>query len=348
MIGTLTYQSRASFAPTSEELDALVASARKRNNDAGVTGMLLYDGGRFLQTLEGPPDGLRQIWSSIQRDERHAEIEVLTERMAPARLFSEWDLLLYRKLEHAPKTIRERLAGRHALSQHISSAVRFALEADEQRLSELFRRLVTKRWDGEDIARHLIEPAARGLGDAWLADDCSEFDLTLGLGMLQKAAHITCESWPPSTMRSEHSILLASAPGEPHMLGPSLLADQFSDAGWAVNLLFPRSDEVLAEYIGEQQPDVVDLSLSDALTRHGAVSSLRASVEASRKAVPDQPLIVSVGGRLFAEATATAEHVGADHARKTTAGARAKLARLTETRRMRGPPCHGVIGQNRF
>ena len=57
--------------------------------------MLLYENGRFLQTLEGPPAGLQQVWSSICRDRRHREIEVLTEHLVSNRLFAGWDLLLY-------------------------------------------------------------------------------------------------------------------------------------------------------------------------------------------------------------------------------------------------------------
>ena len=54
-VGCLTYQSRAIARPAPGELEQLVAGARKRNRSLGVTGMLLYDNGRFLQTLEGPP-----------------------------------------------------------------------------------------------------------------------------------------------------------------------------------------------------------------------------------------------------------------------------------------------------
>jgi hypothetical protein len=43
-------------------------------------------------------------------------------------------------------------------------------------------------------------------------------------------------------------------------------------------------------------------------------------------------MVVSVGGRLFAEAAATAQSVGADHARKTAAGTSVRLAALIEQR----------------
>lgn len=329
LIGCLTYQSRASTIPSETELNELVAKARSRNHSVGVTGMLLYEDGHFLQTLEGPPEGLGVIWDSIQHDERHTDIEILTEHYVGSRLFSDWDLLLYSKREQAPKSLWEKLRRKHPLAQHVPTVVKCAFEAHEQKLNDLLARLAEAGWNGEGVVRHLIEPAARAMGDAWMADECSEFDLTLGLGILQLASHAVRFSRDTDVLRQRsYAILLASAPGEPHMLGQSLLADQFTDAGWDVEMAFPTSNEALANQLSEQQPDAVDIGLSDSLARHGQIAQLRETVKQSRIAMPDQPLVVSVGGRLFAEATTTAEHVGADHSRLSIAGTRLRLAEL--------------------
>lgn len=58
-IACLTYKSRAAYSPSPADLEDLVHKARLRNRSLGVTGMLLYENGKFLQTLEGPPEGLR-------------------------------------------------------------------------------------------------------------------------------------------------------------------------------------------------------------------------------------------------------------------------------------------------
>ena len=329
LFGCLTYQSHASAAPSDTELNELVARARLRNQSVGVTGMLLYEDGRFLQTLEGPPEGLSAVWSSIRQDERHQNIELLSEHYAETRLFSDWDLLLYRKREQAPPSLWERLRRRHPLNQYIQRVVRDAFEANEAGLGELFARLASSGWHGDEVVRQLIEPAARAMGDAWLADDCTEFDLTLGLGILQMAGHAVRYSDDVEQLRSKkYSILLAAAPGETHIMGTSLLADQFSDAGWNVEMAFPTSDEALANQLDAQKPDAVDIGLSDAITRQGRIGRLRDTVKHSRMVMPDQALVVSVGGRLFAEASATAEHVGADHSRQSLAGTRLRIAEL--------------------
>jgi methanogenic corrinoid protein MtbC1 len=333
-IGCLTYQSRAVSRPSQSELEQLVKQARGRNRSLGVTGMLLYQNGRFLQTLEGPPAGLAMVWASIRRDERHRDIEVLTEHMVSNRLFSDWDLLLYSREQDPHRATRASDLAPHALAHYVPGLAQMALEGEDIRINAQLASVAEQGWSADDIISHLIEPVARAMGDAWLADQCSEFDLTVGLSMLQLAGHaVRSHACTTSLRRSRYSILLATAPGEPHMLGTALLADQFIDAGWQVEMAFPQSREALANQIAAQGHDAVDIALSDALPRQRALARLRDTVEQCRKAssghlVPGHFLVVSVGGRLFAEASASAATVGADHARRSIGGTSLRLAQL--------------------
>lgn len=334
-IGSVTYRSEATAAPSPGDLELLVANAKARNRSLGITGMLLYDGGHFLQTLEGPPDALDQVWASVQRDPRHCSIEVLSHHIVPARLFSGWDMHLYNRGAAQP-----RLASNSALAltDHVPMATRLVLNADDSQLNALIGDLVDEGWASEALVAHLLEPTARALGDAWLADDCTELDLTLGLSMLQLAGHAVHASPSPETLRKRrYSILLATAPGEPHMLGTTLLGDIFTDAGWIVDMVFPESKEALARQVQLQRPDAVDIALSDALPRDHALAMLRQTIDQSRHASAGDMMVVSVGGRLFAEAAATALSVGADHARTSAAGTSVRLAHLIERRRRKGP-----------
>jgi blue light- and temperature-responsive anti-repressor len=335
-ISCLTYKSVATSSPSEADLHGLVGRARARNRSLSVTGMLLYEDGCFLQTLEGTPNELDVVWSSIKRDTRHAHIEVLSEHIAPARLFSDWDLLLCSRLaqsaegELAARSVPEAVAG------HIASLVRLALDADDTGLNAFIASLAEQGWTSSALVTLLIEPTARALGDAWLADECSEIDLTIGLSMLQLAGHAVRYSTTADTIRkSRFSILLATAPGEQHMMGTSLLADQFTHAGWQVDMAFPESDEALANQLRAQHPDAVDIGLSDSLLRRHALERLRGTIEHSRLVAPDHLTVMSVGGRLFAEAVATAASVGADHARMTAAGASIRMAELVRQSRKR-------------
>jgi hypothetical protein len=95
-IGVLAYKSRSLIEPTEADLDALLSSAQRRNRAEGVTGILVYDQGRFFQWLEGPPEALSRLWHSIIRDRRHADIEVLRETASTKRFFKAWHMGLAR------------------------------------------------------------------------------------------------------------------------------------------------------------------------------------------------------------------------------------------------------------
>jgi methanogenic corrinoid protein MtbC1 len=221
-----------------------------------------------------------------------------------------------------------------AVAEYVARLVELALNADDLAMGKLMAGFAEQGWTSDAILTLLIEPAARALGDAWLDDQCNELDLTIGLSMLQLAGHTVRYSPSAQSIRnSRYRVLLATAPGEKHMLGTTLLADQFLAAGWQVDMAFPESDEALTNQMNTQHPDAVDIGLSDAMPRQHAIDQLRSTIEHSRLIVSEHPTVVSVGGRLFAEAAATALSVGADHARKGLAGTSVRLAELVRQSR---------------
>ena len=96
MLATLTYQSRATQPFSEEELHLLLQTAQARNKPSDVTGLLIYDKGRFFQCLEGPAHAVEALWSAIQRDPRHADVQLLGNAPTTNRFFSKWDMRLAR------------------------------------------------------------------------------------------------------------------------------------------------------------------------------------------------------------------------------------------------------------
>jgi blue light- and temperature-responsive anti-repressor len=334
-IACLTYKSVATASPGAGDLQMLVNRARARNRSLGITGMLAFENDCFLQTLEGPPAQVDLLWSSIKQDTRHSNIDILSEHVVTSRLFSNWDLLIDERFLDSSEAISP---APPAVAAHISQLVDLALNGDDIRLNGLIAGFADQGWTGDALVSLLIEPAARALGDAWMDDACSAIELTIALSMLQLAGHAVRYA-PASEMirTSRYSILLATAPRESHMLGTSLLADQFTDAGWQVEMAFPESEQALLNQLDAQQPDAMDIALSDALPRQHALVNLRSAIEHSRMAAMGRPTILSVGGRLFAEASATASSVGADYARKGIAGSIIPIAELVQQNRQRKP-----------
>jgi len=69
------------------KLDQIVDDAARFNRNGGVTGVLLFDGDRFLQYMEGPEDGLSVAYSRVLGATSHREImELQIGRVGQRRL----------------------------------------------------------------------------------------------------------------------------------------------------------------------------------------------------------------------------------------------------------------------
>lgn len=78
------------FAPA--ELVALLEKSRRNNAALGITGMLLYKDGNFMQILEGEEQPVRALSAKIGRDPRHSGVVTLLQGQAPEREFSDWSM----------------------------------------------------------------------------------------------------------------------------------------------------------------------------------------------------------------------------------------------------------------
>jgi len=88
----LVYVSRCSVPMSDEALHAIQMDAAQRNREAGVTGVLLYGHGSFLQLLEGTKAKLKQIFGRIALDERHQHCSVLYFKPTHERSAGSWSM----------------------------------------------------------------------------------------------------------------------------------------------------------------------------------------------------------------------------------------------------------------
>ena len=87
MLVRLLYVSRATES-TTESLEAILQRARCHNAEHGITGILCYSNNIFMQLLEGSRDEVNCLYSEIQRDSHHTNVQLLhydeiTEREYP-------------------------------------------------------------------------------------------------------------------------------------------------------------------------------------------------------------------------------------------------------------------------
>ncbi len=89
----LIYVSIAVQPFTAEELVSCLKLWRANNEQAALTGMLLYKEGNFLQVLEGEESAVRALFEDrISRDPRHHKVTILLEGDAAEREFSDWSM----------------------------------------------------------------------------------------------------------------------------------------------------------------------------------------------------------------------------------------------------------------
>lgn len=177
----------------------------------------------------------------------------------------------------------------------------------------------------DDVMLHLLAPAARRLGDLWLADRLSFLEVTRGSGVLQALVRQFGPDYESKGPRRQHgrAILLAPVPGEQHVLGLCMLSSFFRRAGWHV-VFEPRASAAdLLVRLGSEPFDIVGLSASgtrsvDALAEFAAQIRARAL----------GPRIIA-GGELLLERHAGGAALNVDGVARDAPGAVRLADRLT-------------------
>ena len=94
MLYELVYNSVAIPADLAEaELEKVLASARARNLEMGITGLLLFHNGEFVQLLEGKRAAVETVYHDvILKDRRHRAVTMCWDQPISHRSFSAWSM----------------------------------------------------------------------------------------------------------------------------------------------------------------------------------------------------------------------------------------------------------------
>ena len=88
----LVYLSSATAKFSQDELMALLEHSRQKNFIAGLSGILLYHDGNFMQLLEGEESTVKAVYELIARDPRHRGCMTLISGAITDRLFPDWTM----------------------------------------------------------------------------------------------------------------------------------------------------------------------------------------------------------------------------------------------------------------
>ena len=100
----VVYRSRNVIAGHGVEAEAaqILAASRRNNRRDGITGALLVSPVGFAQVLEGPLPAVERTFERIQRDPRHAQVDILHASEAEARCFAGWAMACAGRAGAAP------------------------------------------------------------------------------------------------------------------------------------------------------------------------------------------------------------------------------------------------------
>ncbi len=88
----ILYVSTLSEGQPLSAVASIAGYARHHNQLSGITGLLVFDGQRFGQQLEGPELEVRALLDRIRKDPRHVYVEVLHDAPLAARRFQNFSL----------------------------------------------------------------------------------------------------------------------------------------------------------------------------------------------------------------------------------------------------------------
>jgi hypothetical protein len=92
MLVRLMYASRAVPAVDQEELVAILKKSKVNNPKAGITGVLCFSEGIFMQVLEGGRTAVNQLYNRIAADPRHSDVVLLHYDEIAERRFAGWSM----------------------------------------------------------------------------------------------------------------------------------------------------------------------------------------------------------------------------------------------------------------
>lgn len=247
---SMLYRSRATVSFGETDLYDLVDGARDRNRHRQVTSALFFERGKFFQWLEGPRTAVDRLFDKIGGDPRHTDVEIVSAGPIRNRVFSGWNLRLFRD--------RPSIPGRLPLADPCPDCSRSGCAAHHAAL-DLAR--------GDDSSFSAVLEAASGrpevqvcLGEQvlyrhaelWAEDACGEAEITIGqalaLAAIRRAIAPSSAILAPAFDRR---ILVTSLPGEPHYMRAVLATHTLKAAGYPTDYLPALSKEELSKTLAK-------------------------------------------------------------------------------------------------
>ena len=212
------------------------------------------------------------------------------------------------------------------IEDHADGFVTLIARDGPQKTEQYIAELLNLGMGIDLIVLELIPRIARKLGNQWASDNLSFAEVTIATGRLQKLIysldHLFQETRTnPSTA---HSILVTAVPGSHHTLGPLILSNYFTWAGWNVLSESVPSQRFIETTVASKSFTAIAVSVAD----YDQLDQLPTLIQAIRSKSLNPAIIVLTGGSLYNSDALSFGHIKADIKSNTPEEALHQLNRI--------------------
>ena len=179
-----------------------------------------------------------------------------------------------------------------------------------QKTEQYIAELLNLGMGVDSIVLELIPRIARKLGDQWISDSLSFTEVTIATGRLQKLINSLDHLFQETRMHAAtaHTILVSAAPGSHHTLGPLILSNYFTWAGWNVLSESMPTQRYIETTVASKSLTAIALSVAD----YDQLDQLPMLIQSIRNKSLNPAIIVLTGGSLYNSDAMSFGHIKAD------------------------------------
>ena len=212
------------------------------------------------------------------------------------------------------------------IEDHADGFVALITRDGPQKTEQYITELLNLGMGIDLIVLELIPRIARKLGNQWASDSLSFAEVTIATGRLQKLIysldHLYQETRTSPT--TTHSILVTAAPGSHHTLGPLILSNYFTWAGWSVLSESVPSERFIEMTVTSKSLTAIAVSNAD----YDQLDRLPKLIQTIRSKSLNPAIIVLTGGSLYNADAMSFGHIKADIKSSTPEEALHQLNRI--------------------
>lgn len=212
------------------------------------------------------------------------------------------------------------------IEDHADGFVALITRDGPQKTEQYITELLNLGMGIDLIVLELIPRIARKLGNQWASDSLSFAEVTIATGRLQKLIYSLDHLYQETRTSSStaHSILVTAAPGSHHTLGPLILSNYFTWAGWSVLSETVPSERFIETTVTSKSLTAIAVSIAD----YDQLDRLPKLIQSIRSKSLNPAIIVLTGGSLYNADAMSFGHIKADIKSSTPEEALHQLNRI--------------------